>query len=176
MFQFHKISFNCFQKTNDLLLPLTMVNLWKWWDVVGDDDGSESRWELILFFESTMFSFFVIITFLFTLCIHSFILFWCRFDDSYIILVSPFIGEKNNKELIKYVSCWWFFLTESMETSLEDFKRIRARFVQRKVLKYEFELFTKFEGHTRNIWGFHQQAIIGDINVPSKSTLKTLVF
>ncbi|KAF1761757.1 hypothetical protein GCK72_010013 [Caenorhabditis remanei] len=53
-----------------------------------------------------------------------------------------------------------------METSLEDFKRIRARFVQRKVLKYEFELFTKFEGHTRNIWGFHQQAIIGDINVP----------
>ncbi|PIC38008.1 hypothetical protein B9Z55_010157 [Caenorhabditis nigoni] len=53
-----------------------------------------------------------------------------------------------------------------MESALEDFKRIRARFVQRKVLKFEFELFTRFESHTRNIWGFYQQALVGDVNVP----------
>ncbi|CCD66806.2 ACB domain-containing protein [Caenorhabditis elegans] len=53
-----------------------------------------------------------------------------------------------------------------MENALEDFKRIRAQFVQRKVLKYEFELFTKFENHTRHVWGLYQQAIVGDVNVP----------
>ncbi|CAP35500.1 Protein CBR-ACBP-7 [Caenorhabditis briggsae] len=53
-----------------------------------------------------------------------------------------------------------------MESALDDFKRIRARFVQRKVLKFQFELFTKFENHTRNIWGFYQQALVGDVNVP----------
>lgn len=51
---------------------------------------------------------------------------------------------------------------------MEDFKRIRAQFVQRKVLKYEFELFTKFENHTRHVWGLYQQAIVGDVNVPSE--------
>ncbi|CAL2037384.1 unnamed protein product [Caenorhabditis brenneri] len=53
-----------------------------------------------------------------------------------------------------------------MENAMEDFKRMRARFVQRKVMKFEFELFTKFENHTRNIWGLYQQALVGDINVP----------
>ncbi|CAB3403522.1 unnamed protein product [Caenorhabditis bovis] len=50
--------------------------------------------------------------------------------------------------------------------ALVDFKRIRARFVQRKTMKYEFEIFVKFEKATRHIWALYQQAIVGDINVP----------
>ncbi|CAI5445428.1 unnamed protein product [Caenorhabditis angaria] len=53
-----------------------------------------------------------------------------------------------------------------MESALLDFKRIRAKYVQRKILKFEFEIFIKFEKHTRNIWALYQQSIIGDINVP----------
>ncbi|CAI2347374.1 unnamed protein product [Caenorhabditis sp. 36 PRJEB53466] len=53
-----------------------------------------------------------------------------------------------------------------MESAMEDFKRIRARFVQRKVVKHEFEIFTKFENHTRHIWALYQQATAGDVNLP----------
>lgn len=44
---------------------------------------------------------------------------------------------------------------------------MRARFDQRQKLKNEYELLIKFDEHTYDLFGLYQQAIVGDINVPS---------
>ncbi|CAJ0943143.1 unnamed protein product, partial [Mesorhabditis belari] len=53
-------------------------------------------------------------------------------------------------------------------SAVNTWKTLRARFDQRKGLKYEFELFVLFEEETLPIWGLYQQSIVGDINVPKK--------
>uniref|UniRef100_A0A914RQ60 Uncharacterized protein n=1 Tax=Parascaris equorum TaxID=6256 RepID=A0A914RQ60_PAREQ len=35
------------------------------------------------------------------------------------------------------------------------------------MLKNEYELLIKFDEHTYNLFGLYQQAVVGDINVPS---------
>ncbi|VDM41879.1 unnamed protein product [Toxocara canis] len=57
-------------------------------------------------------------------------------------------------------------MEESFYEAVELYKRMRARFDQRRVLKNEYELLVKFDEHTYNLFGLYQQAIVGDINVP----------
>lgn len=44
---------------------------------------------------------------------------------------------------------------------------MRARFDQRQELKNEYELLIKFDEHTYHLFGLYQQAVVGDVNVPS---------
>lgn len=50
---------------------------------------------------------------------------------------------------------------------------MRARFDQRQKLKNEYELLIKFDEQTYELFGLYQQAIVGDINVPSTITMPT---
>uniref|UniRef100_A0A0M3IVT5 Transposase n=1 Tax=Ascaris lumbricoides TaxID=6252 RepID=A0A0M3IVT5_ASCLU len=63
----------------------------------------------------------------------------------------------------------------SFYEAVELYKRLRARFDQRRMLKNEYELLIKFDEHTYNLFGLYQQAIVGDINVPSTVCLYTFV-
>ncbi|VDM64963.1 unnamed protein product [Angiostrongylus costaricensis] len=60
----------------------------------------------------------------------------------------------------------WFF--KEFIKAVEKFKKLRARFDQRQVLKHEFELLIRFEEETYPIWGLYQQVVVGNINVPSR--------
>ncbi|VDM97686.1 unnamed protein product [Thelazia callipaeda] len=46
------------------------------------------------------------------------------------------------------------------------YKKMRARFDQRRNLKNEYELLIKFDEQTYDLFGLYQQAVVGDINVP----------
>ncbi|CAJ0581028.1 unnamed protein product, partial [Mesorhabditis spiculigera] len=52
--------------------------------------------------------------------------------------------------------------------AVEEWKKMRARFDQRKNLKYEFELYVLFEEESLPIWALYQQAVAGNISVPKK--------
>lgn len=57
-------------------------------------------------------------------------------------------------------------MEESFFNAVELYKRMRARFDQRRELKNEYELLIKFDEYTYPLFGLYQQAIVGDINVP----------
>lgn len=59
---------------------------------------------------------------------------------------------------------------------MEKLKRMRARFDQRQDLKGEYELLIKFDEHNYHLFGLYQQAVVGDINVPSKTSLENVHF
>ncbi|KJH51219.1 hypothetical protein DICVIV_02584 [Dictyocaulus viviparus] len=63
--------------------------------------------------------------------------------------------------------CCFFFPQEFFD-AVETFKKLRARFDQRQVLKHEFELLIRFEEETYPLWGLYQQAVVGNINVPKR--------